>query len=261
MLKYFRLHRLFIKQYLKRLLEYKGDFIAGMLGVFLTQGLTILFISIIFKQIPDINGWTFQEIAFIYGFSLIPKGIDHLLFDNLWSVGQRLVRKGDFDRYLIRPIDPLFHVMIETFEVDAFGEFFTGVALLTVSCTAINWTIWKIILFILSIPFATLIYTSLKIITASLAFWMKQSGAIMYIFYMFNDFSKYPITIFNRPIRFTISYIIPFAFTAFYPASYFLKNQNIIFNLGGLIFISIIMFFLSKVLWRKGLSIYESPGS
>ena len=43
------------------------------------------------------------------------------------------------------------------------------------------------------IPFATLIYTSLKIATASIAFWTKQSGAMIYIFYMFNDFAKYPI--------------------------------------------------------------------
>ena len=57
---------------------YKVDFVVGVLGVFLTQGLNLLFLNVIFQHIPSLEGWTFQEIAFIYGFSLIPKGLDHL---------------------------------------------------------------------------------------------------------------------------------------------------------------------------------------
>ncbi len=87
MKKFLRLEVIFIKQYLKQLIEYKSDFFVGIIGMFLTQGLEILFISIIFSQIPSLNGWTFKQVAFIYGFSLIPKGIDHLFFDNLWAVG------------------------------------------------------------------------------------------------------------------------------------------------------------------------------
>ena len=83
----FRLHRIFISQHLKRLMEYKVDFVVGVLGVFLTQGLNLLFLNVLFQHIPSLEGWTFQEIAFIYGFSLIPKGLDHLFFYNLWALG------------------------------------------------------------------------------------------------------------------------------------------------------------------------------
>lgn len=78
-----RMHAIFIKQYLKQIMEYKVDFVVGVLGVFLTQGLNLLFLSVLFQHIPSLEGWTFEQIAFIYGFSLIPKGIDHLFFDNL----------------------------------------------------------------------------------------------------------------------------------------------------------------------------------
>ena len=105
-------------------MEYKVDFVVGVLGVFLTQGLNLLFLNVLFQHIPSLEGWTFQEIAFIYGFSLIPKGLDHLFFDNLWALGQRLVRKGEFDKYLTRPINPLFHILVETFQIDALGELF-----------------------------------------------------------------------------------------------------------------------------------------
>ena len=261
MKKYQRMHLIFIRQYIKQIMEYKVDFVVGVLGVFLTQGLNLLFLNVLFQHIPSLEGWTFQEIAFIYGFSLIPKGLDHLFFDNLWALGQRLVRKGEFDKYLTRPINPLFHILVETFQIDALGELLVGGILLATTATSIAWTLPKFLIFLVCIPFATLIYTSLKIATASIAFWTKQSGAMIYIFYMFNDFAKYPISIYNSLLRWLISFIVPFAFTAYYPASYFLQGKDGLFNIGGLLLISLIFFCISLKLWDRGLDAYESAGS
>ncbi|MDU4338725.1 MAG: ABC-2 family transporter protein, partial [Streptococcus mitis] len=143
MKKYQRMHLIFIRQYIKQIMEYKVDFVVGVLGVFLTQGLNLLFLNVIFQHIPSLEGWTFQEIAFIYGFSLIPKGFDHLFFDNLWALGQRLVRKGEFDKYLTRPINPLFHILVETFQIDALGELLVGGILLATTVSSIAWTLPK----------------------------------------------------------------------------------------------------------------------
>ncbi|ELY5748604.1 multidrug ABC transporter permease, partial [Streptococcus iniae] len=41
MRKYQHMHAIFIKQYLKQIMEYKVDFFVGVLGVFLTQGLNL----------------------------------------------------------------------------------------------------------------------------------------------------------------------------------------------------------------------------
>ena len=133
-----RIHRIFIAQELKRMMEYKGDFIVGIIGFLMVQCSNLLFLWIIFSQIPDLMGWTVNEIIFIYGFSLIPKGIDHLLFDNLWSIGHFTVRKGDFDKYLTRPINTLFHVMVEKVQIDALGELLMGIALVCVTLPSLS---------------------------------------------------------------------------------------------------------------------------
>ena len=78
---------------------------------------------------------------------------------------------------------------------------------------------------------------------------------------MINDFAKYPTQIFNAVIRFIISFIVPFAFTAYYPASYFLDNQHLAFNIGGLIIVSILLFLVARLFWQKGIAAYESSGS
>lgn len=258
-----RMHRIFVTQELKRMMEYKGDFIVGIIGFLLGQFFNLLFLWIIFSQIPNLMGWTLEQILFIYGFSLIPKGLDHLLFDNLWSIGHFTVRKGDFDKYLTRPINTLFHVMVEKLQIDAFGELIMGIALICISVpsVSIDWSVSKVLLAIAVIPFATMIYVGIKTATAAIAFWTKRSGNITYMFYMFNDFAKYPVTIYNNVVRNIITYIIPFAFTAFYPAKYILTGDNPLFNIGMTVILSIVIMFIGVVVWNRGIKAYESAGS
>lgn len=258
-----RMHRIFVAQELKRMMEYKSDFIIGIIGFLLGQFFNMLFLWIIFSQIPSLMGWTLEQILFIYGFSLIPKGIDHLLFDNLWAIGHFTVRKGDFDKYLTRPINTLFHVMVERLQIDALGELIIGIALIciTLPSVAIEWSFLKILLIIIVIPFATLIYTGIKTATAAIAFWTKRSGNITYMFYMVNDFAKYPVTIYNNAVGSIITYIIPFAFTAFYPASYILTGENPIFCIGGTVIAAVALMTIGILIWNRGVRAYESAGS
>lgn len=258
-----KMHRIFVTQELKRMMEYKGDFIVGIIGFLLGQLTNMLFLFIVFSQIPSLMGWTLEQIIFIYGFSLIPKGLDHLFFDNLWSIGHFTVRKGDFDKYLTRPINPLFHVMVEKLQIDALGELLMGVALIciTMPSVSIQWSVTKVLLILLVIPFATMIYVGIKTATAAIAFWTKRSGNVTFMFYMVNDFAKYPVTIYNNFVKTVITYIIPFAFTAFYPANYILTGENPLFNIGFTVVISIVIMTIGVCIWDKGIKAYESAGS
>ena len=262
-MRYLRLHRIFIAQYLKKLMEYKADFLLGAIGLLLTQIFQIAFLGIIFSQIPALSGWSFKEILFIYGFSLISKCLDHLFTDNLWMVGYRIVRKGDFDKYLTRPINTLYHVIAENFCVDAFGEMLTCILLLSYAIPSLNMPFYwyTIPLWIVVAIFATLIYTSLKIMTAAISFWTKASGHITHMLYMTNDFSKYPVTIYNRFVQTVITYVIPFAFTAYFPASYFLTGENPLFCIGGTVIAGTVLFIIAVFIWNRGLKAYESAGS
>lgn len=258
-----KMHRIFISQELKRMMEYKGDFIIGIIGFLLVQASNLLFLRIIFSKIPNLMGWDFNQVVFIYGFSLIPKGIDHLFFDNLWSIGHFTVRKGDFDKYLTRPINTLFHVMVEKLQIDALGEFLMGVALVCVALPKIDveLSFVRVLLTLVAVFFAIFIYTGIKTATAAIAFWTKRSGNITYMFYMVNDFAKYPVGIYNRLVRTIITYVIPFAFTAFYPAYYFLTGENPLFNVGMTVVISVVLMAFGIFIWNKGIAAYESAGS
>lgn len=262
-MRFLKLYKTFMVQHLKKLMEYRVDFLTGAMSFLINQITNVVFIGIIFSQIPNLDGYLFYEIIFIYGFSLVPKGIDHLFTDNLWKVAWFVVRKGDFDKYLTRPISPLAHVIMESIQFDALGELLVGIILMVVASIklSIDYNVVNVTLMIIAMIFGTLIFTSIKIACAAIAFWIKQSGSILQIFYMSSDFAKYPVTIYNNIVKNIITYIIPFAFTAYYPASYILRGNNPVFCIGGVVILSTIFMVLSVIVWNKGLDAYESAGS
>ena len=96
--RYLRLYKVMIAQFLKTIMQSKVDFLIGLFGFFFTQIMGIVFLYLVFQQIPNLQGWTFEQLIFIYGFAQLPRGIDHLFTDNIWLVGWRMVINGDFDR-------------------------------------------------------------------------------------------------------------------------------------------------------------------
>lgn len=81
------------------------------------------------------------------------------------------------------------------------------------------------------------------------------------MFYMMNDFVKYPVDIYNNFIRNLITYIIPFAFTSYFPAMYFMTGENPLLNIGLTVFVSVIVMAIGIVIWNIGIKNYESAGS
>ena len=78
---------------------------------------------------------------------------------------------------------------------------------------------------------------------------------------MVNDFVKYPIDIYNNIVRSVLTYIIPFAFTAYFPALYFLTGENPLFNIGMTIVVALIVMTIGVLIWNRGIKAYESAGS
>lgn len=267
--RYLRLYKVLISQFFKVIMQSKVDFLMGLFGFFFTQIMGIAFLYLVFQQIPSLQGWTLEQLIFIYGFAQIPRGIDHLFTDNIWLVAWRMVINGDFDRYMLRPMNVLFQIISEKLQPDALGELLVGTILIV-------WSAMKgvviidavhIGLFVLSVIAGALIYSAIKLFFASLAFWLKSSGPFLQVAYEMADFAKYPSEIYSRLIRFIITWIIPFAFVAYLPASYFLgvggffgtgSNMGVI---GIEWAIAVVFCGVAYVVFQKGIRIYESAGN
>lgn len=261
--RYSRLYKVLIKQFFKTILQSKVDFLMGLFGFFFTQVLGIAFLYLIFEQIPSLNGWTLSQLIFIYGFAQIPRGLDHLFTDNIWLVAWRMVINGDFDRYMLRPMNVFFQIVCEKIQPDAIGELLIGTILVIISLTKGIVIVdgVHITMFIVSIIAGAIIYTAIKLLFASLSFWIKRSGPFLQVAYETADFAKYPIEIYSKPVQFVLTYVIPFAFVAYLPASYFLIEKSALTTIGIECAISVVIFTVAYSVFKVGISRYESAGN
>ena len=262
--RYIRLYKVFIAQFFKSLVQSKADFFIGLCGFFFTQITGIAFLYLVFDKIDVLGEWSLEQLIFIYGFAQIPRGIDHLFTDNIWLVAWRLVVNGKFDRYLLRPMNLFLQVIFEKLQPDALGELLVGTILLVISLQKgiVIVDTAHIVLFIVSVIAGAFIYTAVKLLFASFAFWIKISGPVLYTAYQMADFAKYPSEIYAKGVRFIITWIIPFAFVAYLPASYFLKTGVSAFaTIGVECIIAVIAFVIAYTVFTIGTRVYESAGN
>ncbi len=259
--RYFGLGVFLSKVFLKKLLEYRANFAIGM-GSFLLLSLTnYFFIYFLFQQVPRIKGYSFYQVVFIFGFSLISRGIDHIFTDNLWEVSRILILKGEFFKYLIRPINPLFAVISERFlHPDGIGEWITGLFFIWHASIQLQfeWTLSHGILLLILAPMSALVFFAVKVLFASMAFWTESSFALLDQAYNLSNCGRYPLDIYNKPFQWILTWALPYAFTAYFPARILLFSEFEHFWMCLLVPIS--MAFLSLIVWRSGIKRFEMVG-
>ncbi len=263
MKRYAKLYKVFFSQYIKRLLQSELDFVFGAFGFLMKQFVGIVFLSVVFQRIPNLNGWSFWELVFIYGFAQIPRGLDHFLLDFMWRMSRDIIRDGSFDRYLLRPVDPVFQLSAEYIHIDGVGEVLIGAILVILAAgkTGIRTTVSGVLLFLIAVIAGTLIFSSLKLICASVAFFISNSYELLYLVHNMSDYGEYPVSIYSSVIRVIISYIIPFALTAFFPASYFLGRDLLLHSIGVEVLVSAVLCVVSYRFFLFGCSKYQSAGN
>lgn len=264
MARYIRLYFAYMKRSFISRMEYKKDTFIAMMGFFIENAASIASIYFIVNSIPSLNGWTIWQIGFLYGFVMIPRGIDHMFTDELWRLAYFRVKNGDLDMYFLRPIPVLFQVLSETFQPDAFGELIVGTVML-ISCgimANVNLTVSVVLLLIIASIFGALIITSLKIITTSFSFILKRSGPLVQIAYDFMNYVKYPISIFPAVIRNLLLFVIPFGVFISLPIdTVFFNSYNPYLLMLWIIGVATIFFILSIFIWKINERKYESTGS
>jgi ABC-2 type transport system permease protein len=253
--RYAALYWLFLTQRLKILMEYRVNFMIGAASTIMMQAAGLLTIWVVMRQVPTLNGWRYDEVLLIYGLITLTKSINHMFADNLWTVGRVYIRSGDFDRFLVRPIDPLFHLLADRFCHDGVGNFLVGAALVIKSSLALGiiWSPLNMLMLAVGTLSGGLIFIGLNMITAVSAFWIMDSVPVTRVIFEIHEFAKYPLTMYHRSIGILLTWLIPFGFASFYPASYMLAWLSPV--------VALVLLFIGYRAWRFGLRHYTSTGS
>ena len=258
---YLKLFPCFVSKSVQSRMSYRLDFFLGLFANALRQSLGFVFIWAVFRGIPEINGWNFYQMMIVYGMQAICVGLYEFLFAGVWRV-ESYVRDGELDRLLLRPISTLFSIMVADVTFHGLGAAFFGLAICIVSLIHLKvvLSVWLILFWMATIVTGTLIYFCLNMFAAVLAFKMTKVSSILMIVTNISEFCKYPTAIYSDGLQILLSFVIPFAFTSYYPAAYILGiGVGPIFWAGPFI-ATLICMGLTTLLWHWGLKGYQSAG-
>lgn len=243
-------------------MSFGKDFIVTLLMDIIGQVSTLMFISILFNNIPMLSGWTLNETLVIYGLALMCRGTYLTFFSRLEDLGSDFILDGELDRILVKPISPLFNIIAEKISEENLTEVLLGFGALIYGIVHIKITVIKVLFIIFSLINGVLIYFAFFLIINCISFWYNSRFSIMWTFMELSDFSQYPISIFASPIKFVLTWIVPFALTSYYPAVFVLGK-----NVGGYWVncitpvVTIVFLLIAYLIWHRGLKKYQSVGN
>jgi len=262
MRRYARLYMLIEAQYIKARMQYRADFIISSVGMIFTNVVSLAVFWVLFQTIPELAGWSYYEILFIYGFYLLAVSPAQIFFDHIWQLRVH-VQEGTFIKYYFRPMNMLFYYLSEMFDLKGVSQVLVGIGLLIYTSIqlGLTWSVGRIALMLITLVSGSLVIASLLTLSACSAFWIINSYPVLALAFRLREFSQYPTTIFNGIFRFIFTYIIPIGFVAFYPSQLLLRPDSGTWVLYLSPFIGLATFALAYAVWVRGVNTYTGTGS
>ncbi len=250
-------------------LQYRLAFLFDLFATALITAVEFGTLALILQRFNNIAGWTLGEVAFLYGTVATAFGLMDLLFSGFDppAFGQQ-VRRGTFDRLLLRPINITIQVLASRLLLRRAGRIFQGTIILGIALRLldIHWTAAKMLYLPVVVASQVCFFGGLFIIGSTITFWTVESIEVVNIFtYGGNEMISYPMHIYPDWMRRFFTFVVPAIFLNYYPALYFLDRPDpfhmpafarFLAPVAGLGVLGVALLF-----WRFGIRHYQSTGS
>jgi len=232
-----------------------------LIGKIARFALFLIFLVSLTGRSGGLAGYTAdQAIVFFLVFNLADI-MTQLFFRGVYFFRQKVV-SGEFDFYLVKPMNPLFRIMagytdfldlitIFALAVYAFAFFENSSLIITPT---------NLILFIIMLVLSFLIALAIHIIVVSIGIITTEVDHTIMIYRDLTQMGRIPVDIYAPPVRLALTYIVPIAIMLTVPAQALLGliSPNIIFFS---LFLTSFFLFLSLRFFHHALSQYSSASS
>jgi len=247
--------------------QYRVSFALQVASSFTSTFVELLAVFILFHTFTDLGGWSVGEVAFLYGIASVAFGLVELFGSGFDNVSQ-MVREGEFDRVLTRPVPPFIQVLAADLQLRKIGRIAQGIVALVVAQAWANivWTVPKLLLAPVALLSTSIVFFTAFLIGAAVCFWTIESSEVQNIFtYGGTELASNPIHIYHAWMRGIFIYIVPLGLTTYYPALFILGKADPLgfppFTPFLAPFVATLFLALGLRIWEAGLRHYQSTGS
>ena len=243
-------------------LRYRSTFYLNLFGQIALPLSALAGVSLLFARFGNLAGWTAHEALLCYGVTNCAFALSELMargFDSFSSV----LSNGEFDRVLVRPRSLVLQVLGARLDLSRFGRLVVGFVVLgwAVSGLSIAWTFLKAATVFLMVVCGALLFAGIFVLGAAFAFVTTDGLELINVFTDGGrEMAQYPMTIYERPMRFIFTYLIPFACVNYLPLMFVLDKGSSPFA-ALLPLIGALFVVPCLAVWKAGVHRYVSTGS
>lgn len=208
--------------------QYRADLLFSMIAGLVFQGSGFLTVWVILARFDAIAGWTISDMALLYGMRLFAHGMWVVLLNQLSQL-TRYIREGTFDRFLVRPVNPLVQLMTTRIWFGPVGDLLGGAVLLGVAMTLVDvdWTPARIGFLVVALVGGALLEAGVQLGLSSTCFRFVKADQVRFTTdQVFSMFGNYPAKIFGGVGLWALTAVIPVVFVAYLPASVLLGHAG-----------------------------------
>jgi len=270
----------FARNSLVRDMMFRGNFLIEAISAPCWTLMNQLFYNLIFVYTDSIGqgtGWGKYQFFVFFATTILVNSLVQAFFMRNFEEFSELIRTGNLDFALLKPIDTQFLISLHRVTWSAFANTFFGLGLLIYATwqlsrteSAADWSIGPgtVLLYIVYVLCGVGILYSLMLTLSSTSIWLGRNQTLYNFWFYITNFSRYPMEIYGGSfpgiaLRFVFSFAIPILLAVNVPARWMAQPFAPLNRIYALVAIVAVVLSLlgSRWVFKKALLSYRSASS
>jgi ABC-2 type transport system permease protein len=243
-------------------LEYRSEFLLMIAIGAIWQVSVIVFATVLLTRFTGMGGWNSSEVLLIPATRMLAHGLMVLFLGRMFGIG-RDIQEGRIDVYLTRPMPVHRQVQLAYFPTNAIGDLTVAAGLMAgaLSRSHLDWTAVRISYLIAAIIGGMLLEAALFTVLASASlrfpaadYWARWLEELL------GTFGSYPLNVLPKAVGGFLTYALPLAFVAYFPAAVLTghgHDTGVPYWLAAASpLLGVLVYLAARLLWRRSLAHY-----
>ena len=261
--RYWTLYRMFVKNCLMAQMEFRLNFVMNFSIEVAFAFVKLLYIIVIFGAGVNIGGMSPYEITLCIGLYTFLTGImDAVNYHNVSALPE-LVRTGDLDLYITKPVSLQFMVSFRQFDLaSAIPNFIAGLAMILTAWSRLGLAAdpGAICGFVFFSAVGLAVTYPLLMIPALLSFWIVKSDQLFTVIWSMWDFNNMPMGIYNRVIKGIGTFIVPIFLISNFAPLFVMHKLGVVYIVWSIV-CAVLLNVLLRLFFRFAVRSYASASS
>lgn len=205
-------------------LAFRVNFLVKIVVEILWLAVLVVFNFTLFAQTQSVAGWNQNEYLLFIGCYFTLGGVIETVFLENCNSFADWVRTGEFDFFLLKPVDAQFLVSCRRFDWSTAPNILLGLGVMAFALWELGWAFqpWLLVQFVVLMTSGIAMLYGFLIALTSASIWFMRNQSMFEMWWLFTTLMRYPREIFYgpwaSPIGFVFSFVVPILLVTNVPA-------------------------------------------